>query len=37
MNKLCGTVIFAAAFFAVSLSLSLPSFAAQQQAKPGDA
>src|SRR5580692_10404402 len=37
MNKLCGTVTLAAAFFAVSLSLSLPSFAAQQQAKPGDA
>jgi hypothetical protein len=37
MNKPCGTVILAAAFFAVSLSLSLPSFAAQQQAKPGDA
>jgi hypothetical protein len=34
MNKLCGAVIVAAAFFAVSLSLSLPSFAAQQQAKP---
>jgi hypothetical protein len=34
MNKLCGTVILAAAFFAVSLSWWLPSFAAQQQAKP---
>ena len=34
MNKLCGTVIVAAGLFAVSLSWSLPSFAAQQQAKP---
>jgi hypothetical protein len=34
MNKLCGSVIVAAAFFAVPLSLSPSSFAARQEAKP---
>jgi len=34
MKELCKVVIVAATFFAGPLSLSLPSFAAQQEAKP---
>ncbi|MGD0760251.1 MAG: hypothetical protein ABR921_15240 [Candidatus Sulfotelmatobacter sp.] len=34
MKALCKIVVVAAAFFAVPLSLSLPSLAAQQEAKP---